>query len=45
MHINYDVPLKPIFENIASNMLENMIEYGQGLLGLEYKESIEEVFK
>lgn len=48
--IDYDVPVKRIFENIAKDMLYNMdlipkIEYGQGLLGLEYRDSVEVVFK
>lgn len=50
MQIDYDVPVKPIFENIARSMLDNMnfiprIEYGQGLLGLQYVDSVEDVFK
>lgn len=49
MQIDYDLPVKLIFENIARNMLDNMdfiprIEYGQALLGLEYRDSIEDVF-
>jgi hypothetical protein len=50
MKIDYNVPVKPIFQDIARNMLNNMdfiprIEYGQGLLGLEYRDSVEDVFK
>jgi hypothetical protein len=50
MKIDYNVPVKPIFQDIARNMLDNMdfiprIEYGQGLLGLEYRDSVEDVFK
>ena len=50
MQINYDVPVQSIFVDIARNMLENMdfiprIEYGQGLLGLEYRDSVEDVFE
>lgn len=50
MQIDYSVPVKPIFENIVRNMLNNMdfmprVEYGQGLLGLEYRNSVEDVFR
>lgn len=50
LQIDYNVPVKCIFENVATHLLHNIryilrIDYGQGLLGLEYRDSFKDVFK